>query len=193
MAVGLLFVRLAAVGESQKHRLRNEIIETGFRHQSRRAGGSGANPAAILPGCFSSSSTGALAPARRAEMAKGAWSCLPVCARRRLHRQAQQRSPTSRRGDERGLWVGPYRKEYKIQPRLATAGGPRGEDQRERCASTFWPVTTRPRRKFSACFAPFDVNISGKPFAAGKTIPCDGELGAGTTGCARPIRRGAVG
>jgi len=122
-AVGLFIFELAAVGEARSIRLRNAIIETD----------SVTNPVpvalaaipsqtqAAVSGLYLVQFNGALEPARRAEMQRAGIELLQYVPDDAFIAKFNNVSLTSVAAMSGVNWVGPYRTEYKIQPRLATA------------------------------------------------------------------------
>jgi len=120
IAAGLFVFQLAAVGEAKSIRLRNELIETdSVTNRALMAAAMRAQTAAS--GLFLVQFSGALAPARRAELLKAGVELIKYVPDDAFIARFNNVSLASVGAMSFVTWVGPYRMEHKIHPRLAAA------------------------------------------------------------------------
>ena len=118
--VALLFLQLASVGQAKSIRLRNELIETDSgTNRAVMAAAKRAN--AVVSGLFLVQFTGPLEPARRAELRQAGVELIQYVPDDAFIARFNNVSAASVAALSGVTWVGPYRAEHKIHPRLAAA------------------------------------------------------------------------
>jgi hypothetical protein len=120
VAAVLLFLQSGAVGEAGSIRLRNELIETGSG-TNRAVMAAALYTRAATTGLFLVQFSGPLEPARRTELRKAGVELLQYVPEDAFIAKLNNVSPASVGAFNYVSWLGPYRKELKINPRLATA------------------------------------------------------------------------
>lgn len=120
MAFGLLMFQSALIVQAKNIRLRNEFIETDSgTNRAVMAGQMRANT--VASGLYLVQFNGPLEPARRAELRKAGVDLLQYVPDDTFIAKLNNVSPASVGAMSFVSWVGPYRKELKINPRLAVA------------------------------------------------------------------------
>jgi hypothetical protein len=120
IAAGLLMFQLAAVSQAKSIWLRNEFIETDSG-TNRAVMAAAMHAKAAASGLFLVQFSSPLEPTRWAELCKAGVELLQYVPEDAFIAKFNNVSPASIGALSFVSWVGPYRSEYKIHPRLAAA------------------------------------------------------------------------
>src|ERR1035437_7325984 len=120
MAAALLIFQLGTIGQAKSIRLRNELIETDSG-TNRAVMAAAMHAQAAATGLFLMQFNGPLEPARRAALRKAGVELLQYVPDDAFIAKFNNVSAASVGALSFVTWVGPYRTEHKIHPRLATA------------------------------------------------------------------------
>ena len=119
VAAALLFLQSGAKAEAGNIRLRNELIETGSG-TNRAVMAATMHAKVAASGLFLIQFSGPLEPARRAELRRAGVELLQYVPEDAFIAKFNHVSAANLAALNYVIWIGPYRKELKINPRLAT-------------------------------------------------------------------------
>ena len=118
LAAAVLFFQLSGLADAKSIRLRNELIQTDSG-TNRAVMATQMHTQATASGLYLIQFSGPLAPARRAELRQAGVELLQYVPDDAFIARLNQVPPSTVGALSFVTWVGPYRKEHKIQPQLA--------------------------------------------------------------------------